>query len=527
MLFANTKVKVVLWLLLAIYAFNVVITAWMCDDAFITYGVAQMFWRGHGLVYNIGDRVQSYTNPLMLFCMVIIGGITGEGYFSTLLINIATSLLAFWLVAFKLCQKDENGDPAHSAVIAPLMLIFSKTYILLSTSGLENSLEHLLLAIFCWQLFNVKMWSKKRLYLLCFTACMLAFCRYDIAILVLPALCYVFFCKAPKDGTKLGKSALIGTLGILPFVAWEVFCLIYYGFLFPNTAYAKLGGGIPKIEYFFSGIGYIFASFMDDIVGIAAIGYVLIIAVIMSTRARRMWRTVSLATGCLFYLLYVICVGGDFMTGRLLSPLVFVSAVILGRLEVSKVSLAPVVLVFALVCGIVPNAQYIYKIISESLKINVYVEADEYAFYSPKTGLLRNFGEWYKGHGFYQWYLQNKYDVVFVTSASGMPRIAAGDRPHIVDRFALTDALLARLPAKKTTNWRSSHLERAIPSGYLETISIGKNVIEDKNLADYYDKVHTITSTPIFSKQRFETIVNMNLGKYDYLVDKAPYRYRY
>ena len=43
-------------------------------------------------------------------------------------------------------------------------------------------------------------------------------------------------------------------------------------------------------------------------------------------------------------------------------------------------------------------------------------------------------------------------------------------------------------------------------------------------MAEYYDVLHNIISGDLFSKERFKQIINMNLGKYDYLIDKDFYR---
>ena len=37
-------------------------------------------------------------------------------------------------------------------------------------------------------------------------------------------------------------------MGFLPLLCWEMFALLYYGFPFPNTAYAKLSHGLPRGE---------------------------------------------------------------------------------------------------------------------------------------------------------------------------------------------------------------------------------------------------------------------------------------
>ncbi|OQB39166.1 MAG: hypothetical protein BWY09_01167 [Candidatus Hydrogenedentes bacterium ADurb.Bin179] len=95
-----------------------------------------------------------------------------------------------------------------------------------------------------------------------------------------------------------------------------------------------------------------------------------------------------------------------------------------------------------------------------------------------------------------------------------------------MDQLALSDPLLARLPAMSAQMLRIGHLERPIPDGYLETLMTGENQLQDRNLAAYYDKLRLVTRGPLFSWERLKTIVEMNLGKYDHLIDKDFYRSR-
>ena len=49
---------------LAIYALALANTAWMCDDAYISFRSADNLIHGFGLTWNIDERVQVFTNPL-------------------------------------------------------------------------------------------------------------------------------------------------------------------------------------------------------------------------------------------------------------------------------------------------------------------------------------------------------------------------------------------------------------------------------------------------------------------------------
>ena len=44
------------------------------------------------------------------------------------------------------------------------------------------------------------------------------------------------------------------------------------------------------------------------------------------------------------------------------------------------------------------------------------------------------------------------------------------------------------------------------------------NVIENKHLAEYYDKLRAVISGDLNAPGRMEIIINFNLGKYDYLL---------
>jgi hypothetical protein len=56
-------------------------------------------------------------------------------------------------------------------------------------------------------------------------------------------------------------------------------------------------------------------------------------------------------------------------------------------------------------------------------------------------------------------------------------------------------------------------------------LNSGKNVIRDKNLATYYDKLSLITRGRLFDINRLIEIWNMNTGKYNKLIDFDTYRY--
>ncbi len=66
----------------------------------------------------------------------------------------------------------------------------------------------------------------------------------------------------------------------------------------------------------------------------------------------------------------------------------------------------------------------------------------------------------------------------------------------------------------------SGHILREVPEGYRESLNSGVNEIVDPNIHEYYEKILLITRGKIFTAERIKTIVEMNLGKYDDLINQ-------
>jgi arabinofuranosyltransferase len=146
---------------------------------------------------------------------------------------------------------------------------------------------------------------------------------------------------------------------------------------------------------------------------------------------------------------------------------------------------------------------------------------DQQAVYAPSTSLL-NFIKYGK---MLHWRdigldLRQSRDDYFRSDPIGFIGYYAGPRIYIHDEYSLADPLRARLPI--STPQPIGHYSRHYPQGYVSTIQHGfqENRIENKNLKEYYDHMLLITQgTELFSSERLQTILNFNLGKYDYLLE--------
>ena len=79
------------WLVTPVVLLFVIVlfrTAWLCDDAFITFRTIDHWLDGNGLVFNLGERVQAFTHPLWMLGIGGLFALTGDIYFAPLVASI-------------------------------------------------------------------------------------------------------------------------------------------------------------------------------------------------------------------------------------------------------------------------------------------------------------------------------------------------------------------------------------------------------------------------------------------------------
>jgi arabinofuranosyltransferase len=116
--------------------------------------------------------------------------------------------------------------------------------------------------------------------------------------------------------------------------------------------------------------------------------------------------------------------------------------------------------------------------------------------------------------------------VVETCGLMGIAGLDLGPYVHLLDDCALADPLLARLPAVYNPEWRTGHYRRLIPDGYRESLETSGNQLKDPPLRRYYEHLRVITrSDDLFSSARLRSILRMNLGADDDLIDRTFYRH--
>jgi arabinofuranosyltransferase len=467
-------------------------TAWVCDDAYITLRTVDNFTNGHGLRWNVAERVQTYTHPLWMFTLSAVYYFTQEAFFTAIAVSVLVSVAAVAVLLFAGVRSFYWGWLALTA------LVFSQAFVDYSTSGLENPLTHLLLAVFIAVLLRRKPGFGK-LFSLALLAALGMTNRMDNALLFAPALLVAWW-----EGPRL-KGLLALGLGFTPFVLWEAFSLAYYGFFVPNTAFAKLGTGLSSVQLMQQGLYYLLNALLRDTLTIAVIVAGLALALL-----RGNVRVLALAAGMVLYVLYVIRVGGDFMSGRFFTAPFFVGVAILtcysdedrarwcGHVAGWSARWAPPALAGLLtvaaawmglglpIPGRAESAERPWAKTTPTVFSGAdYGDStrnfrdphgigDERRFYYRDSGLLRytrnaelpssrfvSEGKAFRAVG---------RPLVRRAGSVGFRGYFGGPDVHLVDYYALGDPLLARLPALYNPDWRIGHFSRTVPVGYEETL---------------------------------------------------------
>ncbi len=490
------------------YVFFLYRNAWVGDDAYITFRTVDNFINGYGLTWNIAERVQAYTNTLWMFVISAVYWFTREAFYTSIIVSIVISTATVYFLAFKTAKTH------YAACLAVIALILSKAFMDYSTSGLENPLSHLLAVLF-FLLFLNRPLSRKSIIQLSLIAALAGLNRMDCLLVYAPVFFYIVY----KD--LRWKNILYIALGFSPLLIWVLFSLFYYGFLFPNTAYAKLATCIHWADRIEQGLYYTWSSMTVD-----PITMIIILAGIIIPILTKQRRQTLIIIGPVLYILYVIWIGGSFISGRYFALPFLISIIVLSQYRFERIKkhwwvIGLAVLVIGLAGRLSPiSTTAAYGQDSESCLMGRGI-VDEKGWYFQTSSLLNiHDTEPMPCHEYAELGRQQQRVPVSARGTIGFYGYFVGPETYVIDYYGLTSPLMARLPCDGTQEWRPGHIAREIPNGFVNSVKLRENHIQDRHLATYYNKLVFITSGELFSWSRIETIVNFNLGAYDSFLEE-------
>ncbi|QQB42333.1 Uncharacterised protein [Kingella denitrificans] len=508
---AKLSPKYIFPLILFALSISFINTAWVAEDAFITFRAVDNLLAGHGPVWNIGERVQVYTHPLWYLLLSIGTALTGSSFYVSLLLSWLCLAGIAWIISRFIRTQMQN----QWGWLAVAILAVSRAFTDYSSSGLENPLVHLLMCLYVW------FWLSERPLQQRFFATSLIYglvyiTRPDGIFLLTPASAYLLY-QMFKQKQAWFKSSL---LALLPVIAWETFSIIYYGTPVPNTALAKVNIDYERSVLLTQAYHYFKYNLQNDPLTSAGI----ILAIVSALFNRRLL-TKLLAAGLTIQLLYICYVGADYMMGRFLSPSILMSVLILilNQYRMVRYEQVQAALVSALLL-LTAMVQLPYTLIPNRGFSNGNIHpsgmADERGFYYQDFGLIP---VWTKHQGVYPPLKLRNGPVSFIPENMVLFSCFIGQQawglPHklyVVDPLALSEPFLSRLPAKNGA--RVGHYERAFPEGFFKSKRTGQNRLANPTLKALYADVELATRGDLWTAERWAAIWRLNSGHYKNLV---------
>jgi arabinofuranosyltransferase len=529
----------------------VFLNAWQSDDAYHSHVMSRNLAEGFGLVYNIGERVSATTCPLWTIVVAGLYKLFGEVYFTSIFLGTVLSASAFWILLGSISRR--SGEKTNLLFVSTTaMLLLTCSFVAFATSGLENSLLFFLFALFLDSYLKNDRFDARQMFVLSLLASFIAMTRMDNILFAALPLLHVFFFMRRENATFL-KMFLAAGAGFFPFVLWELFSILYYGFPFPNTAYAKVGAGFPHADYILRGAEYFLDALLRD-------AWVLLLPALFLLAAffAKSARLKILAAGVILYNFYLLNVGGDFMTGRHFAVGFFISVFSLAvavsqsavgmkkendgtfsllagektfRLTPARVRIAQLcffVLLTQSVLGatysldfgdLAPTGKWVFNIRRGRIEHTSVVRQTLARLFPEKFTVKLTDAVDVKAEPFEKLRsAKNKGDIL--RFAPGIWVYHMTERRYVNDIIGLGDPLIVRLRGHYEARWHTGHIMRDIPAGYRDSVRTGENHLKDPNLRKYLDILREVTrDEKLFSSDRLKKILALNTGKYKHLLE--------
>jgi arabinofuranosyltransferase len=422
------------------------------DDTFITLRYARN-WIEHGEIsWNLGERVEGYSNFLHLVLIAGLGRLGMELVTAARFVSLTAYVTLVWWCDRQLRRRrspilatlrsqpgsapfgDDTTSGNVSANLVSIALLTSSPLILWSWGGLEGPLCTLFCTVGLWStLASIQSKSEKHLTIGSLGFGFAVLTRLDAFVLYAVCMSYVFATAWDQGATQIAARRILSfALPFLalfvPFFAWRVW---YYGAFWPNTFYAKVTG--TGAYRWLTGAAYVLAFFSSPpwLLGVSTwLG-------IGVARKRQLTEAQRLLIACIgAQLAYVFAIGGDHMPGfRMLLPV-----------------LPSIALLFASLVGARPNMlpHRTYALVLSACAVQLLSPVSNQWTGDPAAVVGRAVGGYIDQH----WPAGS---LVALHTAGAVPYFAPQQR--YIDMLGLNDAHIAHraVPLRSTNQYMPGH----------------------------------------------------------------------
>jgi arabinofuranosyltransferase len=287
------------------------------DDAFISLRYVVHLVQSGELTWNLGERVEGYTNFLQILATAIPVKLGLDPVDAVRLVDtVATGGL---ILSTILAARRLAPDDPIAVAVGGFLVMSAGPVALWMLGGLEGNMLAAFVACAIAVILPVFQADDRPVARSCAAGMLIGLAyltRPDALVFgaaIFLSLCGLAYGNLSQRLRSAGLFGITVSAFVLPHVLWR---LSYYGDLLPNTFYAKVA--LPLSQRLAIGASYCVAnSFLLPVIPLALVGLV------WTIRRKKIDPAVGLIVAALSgYFLYVIWAGGDHMPGaRLLVPL--------------------------------------------------------------------------------------------------------------------------------------------------------------------------------------------------------------
>lgn len=444
----------------------------LLDDAFISFRYAKNLLAGHGLVFNIGERVEGYTNFLWTLGLAGVAAVTRVEIPLVAFFGSLASFVANLVVIGLIGRRLSAPEPGQCHVpLAALWLAVQYHFHEYGTTGLETMFASLLVnsAVLARLVLGRGRGNAAAGALLILAT----LTRPDHALFYAVGAAVLVAEHVPTLWRERRRRvALVASVKALcleslayaaPFLVYVVYLgwkFVYYGSLVPNTYYAYSASE----SYWSQGLIYGLITLLAGHWWVVLPMFGLWLAT--GPDAHAQWFKRFAGLGVAAFVIYVLKIGGDKMASRF-----FITVMPLVMLGVEQwlhrlarrsdrrpawAAIAAVALLAATTHGfaLLKSGETRWGVCDSPTAYSLVTRRPVRVSRNDRTRVPRRFNELLPGRGI---------ETVFAAGGIGIPGYYL-DLP-LVDRNGLTDAVVAHLPLEK--RGRVGH-ERRAPSAYLD-----------------------------------------------------------
>jgi hypothetical protein len=423
------------------------------DDAYITMRYSRHLAEGYGPVYNIGEKVEGYSNFLWMLILSLAYKISldmpSASQFLGIVFSVLTLLIVF-LLSYQLV-----GRWKWLSLVPLIMIANNRIFALWSTGGLETSLFTFLVTLSLYLSYLI---LQNRLYLnpwLIVTCLLLTLTRPE-GLLFTFLIFFMLFLGVYRFDYSLFKKDMRAWLAyfVLPFIGYLAWKIYFYHDLLPNSFYNK----VNSIHYFSRGIEFLMSFARESWTYLWLIPVVLVFFSRRPLTWMRGWMTVLA-----IYVFYTVWVGGDWMGFRFYAPIMPLMALLFTQafMIVFEWSLLRKSFLKRAVCVFLC---FIYVVLVTFISsLSTYLPEKKHLFEELATRSMMNMPKSKAEDLAEALSVLLKPNEVIAHSFAGFSALYTDNR--VIDMLGLNDKVIGR---QKISNRHTPGHEKHPPPGYLE-----------------------------------------------------------